>query len=115
MPTYEYECSKGHHFEVEQSIKDPALQRCKICRAKAHRLISASHFILKGGGWYADGYGSKKSGGDAKSGESKSETKSESKSETKTETKSETKTETKAPSSEGSKGKSGSGSAAKAS
>ena len=121
MPTYEYECSKGHQFEVEQSINDAPLQRCKLCRAKVRRLISASHFILKGGGWYADGYGSKKSGGDAKSGESKSETKSESKSESKSETKSEskseTKTETKPSSSEGSKGKSksGSGSAAKAS
>ena len=114
MPTYEYECSKGHHFEVEQSIKDPALQRCKICRAKAHRLISASHFILKGGGWYADGYGSKKSGGDAKSGESKSETKSESKSETKSESKSETKPAAKEGGGKG-KGKSGSGSAAAAS
>jgi putative FmdB family regulatory protein len=109
MPTYEYECSKGHHFEVEQSIKDPALQRCKICRAKAHRLISASHFILKGGGWYADGYGSKKSGGDASSAESKSETKSEAKSEPKSEAKSETKPAAK----DGSKkGKSGSAAAA---
>ncbi|HXX48199.1 MAG TPA: zinc ribbon domain-containing protein [Myxococcota bacterium] len=78
MPTYEYECSNGHHFEVEQSIKDPALKRCKVCRAKAHRLISASHFILKGSGWYADGYGSGKpkakgdSGSESKpSGESK--------------------------------------------
>ena len=87
MPTYEYECSNGHHFEVEQSIKDPALKRCKVCRAKAHRLISASHFILKGSGWYADGYGSSKpkakpseSGSDSKSGgESKSEAKSDAK------------------------------------
>ena len=109
MPTYEYECSKGHHFEVEQSIKDPALQRCKVCRAKAHRLISASHFILKGGGWYADGYGSKKSGGDSKSTESKTETKSETKTEAKSDTKSESKSETKG------KGKGGSGSAAAAS
>lgn len=50
MPTYEYECSKGHLFEAEQSIHDPALKRCRICRAKATRLISASSFILKGGG-----------------------------------------------------------------
>lgn len=105
MPTYEYECTNGHHFEVEQSIKDPALKRCKLCRAKAQRLISASHFILKGGGWYADGYGNKKSGGDAKSGESKSESKPETKAEPKSEAK---------PKSE-SKGKGGSGSAAAAS
>jgi putative FmdB family regulatory protein len=89
MPTYEYECGKGHQFEVEQSISEPALKRCRICRAKARRLISASSFILKGGGWYSDGYGSakKSSGGDAK-GESRSEAKSEPKSETKTESKS---------------------------
>ncbi len=84
MPTYEYECSKGHVFEVEQSITANPLKRCKLCRAKVRRLISASHFILKGSGWYADGYGSSKpkSGGDSGSvskSESKSETKSESK------------------------------------
>jgi len=84
MPTYEYECSKGHVFEVEQSITANPLKRCKLCRAKVRRLISASHFILKGSGWYADGYGSSKpksgsdSGSEAKS-EAKSETKSESK------------------------------------
>lgn len=105
MPTYEYECTNGHHFEVEQSIKDEPLKRCKVCRAKVQRLISASHFILKGGGWYADGYGNKKSGGDAKS-ESKSDAKSEAKSETKTETKSESKpSETKSESKSGSKKK----------
>jgi putative FmdB family regulatory protein len=87
MPTYEYECSKGHTFEVEQSINDEPLKRCKVCRAKVHRLISASHFILKGSGWYADGYGSsKKSSGDSSS-ESKSETKSEAKSESKSDAK----------------------------
>ena len=107
MPTYEYECTNGHHFEVEQSIKDEPLKRCKVCRAKVQRLISASHFILKGGGWYADGYGSKKSGGEAKTGESKGEAKSETKSETKSEPKSDAKPK--------GKGKSGSGSAAAAS
>jgi len=89
MPTYEYECTNGHHFEVEQSIKDPALKRCKVCRAKAHRLISASHFILKGSGWYADGYGSSKPKAKLGSSESSSESKtgSESKSESKSDAK----------------------------
>jgi putative FmdB family regulatory protein len=76
MPTYEYECSKGHRFEIEQSMRDPALKRCKICRSKAQRLISASSFILKGGGWYSDGYGSSKSGSNPSSGDAKSESKS---------------------------------------
>ena len=117
MPTYEYECSKGHQFEVEQSINDAPLQRCKICRSKVHRLISAGHFILKGGGWYADGYGSKKSGGDAKSGESKSEAKSDAKSESKSDSKGESKTEAKKSDakSESKPKKGGSGSAAAAS
>ena len=86
MPTYEYECSKGHQFEVEQSMSEAPLKRCRVCRSKVKRLISASNFILKGGGWYSDGYGSAK-----KSSSSSSETKSESKSETKSETKSESK------------------------
>ena len=60
MPTYEYECTKGHTFEVVQRITEEPLQRCKLCRAKAKRLISASNFILKGGGWYSDGYGTPK-------------------------------------------------------
>ena len=56
MPTYEYECSKGHTFEVVQRITEDALTRCTICKAKAKRLISSANFILKGGGWYSDGY-----------------------------------------------------------
>jgi putative FmdB family regulatory protein len=101
MPTYEYECSKGHVFEVEQPITAEALKRCKVCRAKVRRLISASHFILKGSGWYADGYGSSK-----KSSDSSSETKSESKSDTKSETKSEAKSESTSEAKPGSKSES---------
>lgn len=69
MPTYEYECTKGCHFEVEQSIKDDAFTTCRkaFCPqgkggTKVRRLISASRFILKGSGWYSDGY-SRSSGG----------------------------------------------------
>jgi putative FmdB family regulatory protein len=107
MPTYEYECTNGHHFEVEQSIKDEALKRCKVCRAKAHRLISASHFILKGSGWYADGYGSSKPKSSA-SGESSSESKPSS------EAKSESKSESKPAKGDKGSPKSGSGSSASA-
>ena len=73
MPTYEYECTKGCRFEIEQSIKDDALKRCPKAACprgtggvSVRRLISAAGFILKGGGWYADGYSSK---GAAKSGD----------------------------------------------
>ncbi len=65
MPTYEYECTKGHHFDVVQRISDPPLERCRVCRSKVHRLISAAGFILKGGGWYADGYSSSSGNGRA--------------------------------------------------
>lgn len=96
MPTYEYECSKGHRFEFEQSMKDPALKRCRVCRSKVQRLISASSFILKGGGWYSDGYASSKSGGsNPNASDSKSDAKSESTSASKPDAKSESKSDSK--------------------
>jgi len=79
MPTYEYECTNGHTFEVVQRITEPALERCEKCKAKAKRLISAPSFILKGGGWYSDGYSSSgKSSGDSSSKSSSSDSKSSS-------------------------------------
>lgn len=59
--TYEYVCEAcGHLWEAEQSIKDSALKKCVSCGAdKAKRLVSGgTGFLLKGGGWYADLYGS---------------------------------------------------------
>jgi putative FmdB family regulatory protein len=84
MPTYEYECEAcGNSWEAEQRITESALKDCPTCgQPKARRLISGSRFMLKGGGWYADGYGSSKS-----SGESKPEAKPESKPEAKSESK----------------------------
>ena len=77
MPTYDYQCQKcGFEFEREQRITEDPIKTCPKCKSrKAKRLLSASNFILKGGGWYADGYGSsggKKSEGDSGSGESSS-------------------------------------------
>jgi len=61
MPTYEYECKECHHqLEAEQRIKDEPLKECPECHKPAlERLISASSFQLKGGGWYKDAYASK--------------------------------------------------------
>lgn len=62
--TYEYACEAcGHHWEAEQSIKDAPLKTCSACgKESAKRLVSGgTGFLLKGGGWYADGYGSKSS------------------------------------------------------
>lgn len=59
MPTYEYRCQNcGHEWEVFQSMKDDPVTECPSCgEPEAKRQISAgTGFILKGGGWYADGY-----------------------------------------------------------
>jgi putative FmdB family regulatory protein len=63
MPTYDYICTScGNAWELEQRIVEDPVKRCPKCGADtAKRQISqGAGFILKGGGWYADGYGSKK-------------------------------------------------------
>jgi putative FmdB family regulatory protein len=97
--TYEYVCTEcGHAWEAEQSISAAPLKTCPKCGTEhAKRQISrGAGFILKGGGWYADGYGSSKggSGGSSSSSSSESASTATSSSETKTETKTETKSET---------------------
>lgn len=59
MPTYNYACDAcGHGFEKEQRISEDPIKKCPKCgKNKARRMISAGNFILKGGGWYSDGYG----------------------------------------------------------
>jgi putative FmdB family regulatory protein len=104
--TYEYVCTAcGHGWEAEQAISAAPLKTCPKCATDhAKRQISGgAGFILKGGGWYADGYGSTKGGGGSSSsssldgssgGESKNAAKADAKTESKSETKTETKTET---------------------
>lgn len=69
MPTYEYGCEAcGKKWELEQRITEDAIKKCPKCgKLKARRLISGGNFMLKGGGWYADGYGSSKGGGKSES------------------------------------------------
>lgn len=54
MPIYEYQCNDcGHRLEALQAISDDPLTDCPECEAAAlRRLVSASAFRLKGGGWY---------------------------------------------------------------
>jgi putative FmdB family regulatory protein len=59
MPIYEYECPKGTVTE-RMTRRDTREITCPECGRKARRIISVSTFQLKGGGWYADGYASKK-------------------------------------------------------
>ena len=57
MPTYEYECPKCPRvFEVRQRISEEPLETCEVCGGPVRRLLSASTFILKGGGWYVTDY-----------------------------------------------------------
>ena len=75
VPTYEYECPKCPRvFEVKQRITAPKLEACERCGGPVHRLLSATPFILKGGGWYVTDYPSesrkKASKSEASSGES---------------------------------------------
>lgn len=65
MPIYEYRCQRcGHQLEVMQKVSDPAPDRCPKCEQPGplERLMSRTSFQLKGGGWYADLYGSAKKG-----------------------------------------------------
>lgn len=72
MPIYEYECPTHGRFEVQQRITESALSACTIeaCGQPVRKLISNTSFALKGGGWYADGYGSSGNAGTASSSSS---------------------------------------------
>ena len=78
MPIYEYKCDVcGHEFEemLHFSERDVPLNtpcpnrifdrnqdpQCFDCDGKIHLKMSLGSFHLKGGGWYKDGYGDKKS------------------------------------------------------
>ncbi len=89
MPIYEYECSScGHRFEKLVRVGAEAPE-CPECQANdVRKLVSASGFILKGGGWYKDHYGLKGSSSKSDSGGSKPESKSTSSTDTSSATKS---------------------------
>lgn len=53
MPTYEYRCPQGHHFEVFQRISDEPGAPCPECGEPGQRQISAgAGFLFKGDGFY---------------------------------------------------------------
>ena len=73
MPLYEYECTACHkHTEKIQKFSDPEITTCPHCGGELKRVISAPAFALKGGGWYADGYGSAKPAAKSSEGSSDS-------------------------------------------
>ena len=54
MPIYEYQCTNcGHALESIQKLSDDPLKVCPACnKNELKKLVSASSFRLKGGGWY---------------------------------------------------------------
>ena len=73
MPIYEYRCRKcGQVIEAMQSIHDRPLRKCRSCSGSLEKIISRTAFMLKGGGWCAEGYTKSpgKSSGDSESGTS---------------------------------------------
>lgn len=57
MPTYEYRCAKGHHFELFQSMSDEPVDKCPECGAQSERILSAgAGVIFKGSGFYITDY-----------------------------------------------------------
>ncbi len=74
MPIYEYQCREcGHRMEALQKISDAPLTACPLCqKAGLQKLVSASSFRLKGGGWYETDFktGAKRHGTQESTGES---------------------------------------------
>lgn len=63
MPMYEYQCEAcGDRFELRQKFSDAPVTDCPKCGGQVKKLISSTAFALKGGGWYAEGYGAKGGG-----------------------------------------------------
>ena len=81
MPTYDYRCPNGHHFEVFQRISASPSTNCPDCGEASERLISGgAGFIFKGEGFYITDYRSedykKKASSERSGGASPSESKS---------------------------------------
>ena len=64
MPIYEYRCTKGHTFDVMQSMSDDPLTECVVCGAPVQKVLHAPAVHFKGSGFYNTDYGK---GGKSKS------------------------------------------------
>src|SRR4029078_6870768 len=76
MPSYEYKCPNGHHFEVFHGMSEPSPETCEVCGAEPlQRVLHAVAVHYKASGFYStdSGKGSRKSSpgsGESGSGDS---------------------------------------------
>ena len=57
MPTYEYRCPDGHHFELFQKMSEEPRAACPECGAMSERILSGgAGFLFKGDGFYITDY-----------------------------------------------------------
>ena len=57
MPTYEYRCENGHHFDVMQKMTDGPVTECEVCGAPVQRVFHPVAVHFKGSGFYNTDYG----------------------------------------------------------
>ncbi|MEK6832897.1 MAG: zinc ribbon domain-containing protein [Nanoarchaeota archaeon] len=48
MPYYKYECCKCGQFDIFQSMKEKALDKCPTCSGLVERIITPTNFIVPG-------------------------------------------------------------------
>jgi putative FmdB family regulatory protein len=73
MPIYEYRCTKGHTFEVIQSMSDDPLIKCEVCGNPVERVLHSPAVHFKGSGFYNTDYGTRKRSREAKESSSSSD------------------------------------------
>ena len=59
MPLYDFICEDCKHiFDNIQKYEDES-PKCVKCNGSTSRVVGAPSFVLKGSGWYKDGYSNK--------------------------------------------------------
>ena len=57
MPTYEYRCPNGHHFDLFQKMSEEPGAQCPECGQDSERILSGgAGFLFKGDGFYITDY-----------------------------------------------------------
>jgi len=62
IPSYEFKCEKCNivteeYLPISSNVNNV---KCWKCGGEAHKILSNSTFVLKGGGWYNQGYNKEK-------------------------------------------------------